>query len=421
MNGTNGVSRDDEGPTGMTAGGYAPDGYAQNGHVPGGHVPDGHAQDAHAQSGHTPDGELARMRAEIEGLRSWRAELEDLVKRFAQGVKRDQGEVEEILSEILGRLDAVEAGPAGRAAPVVPAGSAAGPGGPAHLPWSLRASEAEWRELADWLDWLGRHYAPQLHLRIWPCWPAHGGVVEELAALHAAWRAAQEADADPARAGSELAYWHQMWLWPTVERIRQHYMFSECETEHAADRPGRPTDPAALEARVAEAAAERRRQENERYAFFAEVPEGFTAERPDGLWRRAGDDWEYLSLLDWAWHPADAELPPPPEETLREIPAERADALAADRQGWVTYWARHADENDWRAGEGPTTVVRRRRSPERLYDEAYGVRDGWAPTASVYAFLDARPSNPPHLVEIDVQEAERLLRSLRGVTGATEL
>ncbi|UQI49069.1 hypothetical protein M1P56_34540 [Streptomyces sp. HU2014] len=378
----------------MTADGYAPDGYA----------PDGYAQ----------DGELARMRAEVAGLRAWRSELEGLVKGFAQGVKRDQGEIEEILSEILGRLDAVEAGAAAR-----PGGAV--PGAPAHLPWSLRASEAEWRELADWLDWLGRHYAPQLHLRIWPCWPAHGGVVEELAALHAAWRAATEADADPAREGSELAYWHQMWLWPTVERIRQHYMFSECETEHAADRPGRPTDPAALETRLAEAAAERRRQEDERYAFFAEVPEGFTAERPDGLWRRAGDDWEYLSLLDWEWHPADAELPPPAVETLREIPADRAGALAADRQGWATYWARYADENDWRAGEGPTTVVRRRRSPERLYDEAYGVRDGWAPTASVYAFLDARPSNPPHLVEIDVQEAERLLLSLRGVTGATEL
>lgn len=387
----------EEGPTGMTADGYAPDGYGQ----------EGHAQ----------DGELARMRAELTALRAWRTELEELVQRFAQGVRREQGETEEILSEVLGRLDAVE-NASGRGATAPGAG---GSGAPVHLPWSQRASEAEWRELADWLDWLGRHYAPQLHLRIWPCWPAHGGVVEELAALHAAWRAATEADADPARAGSELAYWHQMWLWPTVERIRQYYMFSECETDHAADRPGRPTDPAALETRVAEAAAERRRRENERYAFFAEVPEGFTAERPDGLWRRAGDDWEYLSLLDWEWHAADAELPPPPEETLREVPADRADALAADRQGWVTYWARYADENDWRAGEGPVTVVRRRRSPERLYDEAYGVRDGWAPTASVYAFLDARPSNPPHLVGIDVQEAERLLRSLRGVTGATEL
>ncbi|MFD0383205.1 hypothetical protein ACFQ2B_15060 [Streptomyces stramineus] len=127
-------------------------------------------------------------------------------------------------------------------------------------------------------------------------------MTEELAALHAAWRAATEADANPARPGSDLAYWHQMWLWPTIERIRQHYMFSECETDHATDRPGRPTDEAALKARMAEAAAERDRQENARYTFFAEALTADAAERPDALWRHAGavgagagGAWEFLS------------------------------------------------------------------------------------------------------------------------------
>ncbi|MFD0383204.1 hypothetical protein ACFQ2B_15055 [Streptomyces stramineus] len=60
----------------------------------------------------------------------------------------------------------------------------------------------------------------------------------------------------------------------------------------------------------------------------------------------------------------------------------------------MRYWARYVDEEDWRAGEGPTTVVRRRMSPERIYDEAFKRDNTWGPTASVYAFFDARPSNP---------------------------
>ncbi|MDT0451407.1 hypothetical protein [Streptomyces hesseae] len=329
---------------------------------------------------------------------AYRAELEEHIKKFALGVKREQGEVEEILGEILDRLNALE----------TPAASS--PGG--HLPWSLRATEKDWQDLADWIDWLGRHYAPQLHLRIWPCWPAHGGVVEELAALRAAWCAAVEADADPARAGSELAYWHQMWLWPTVERIRHNYMFSECETDHSPDRPGRPTDTTALRARVAEAETERLRLENARYVFFAEVPPGFTVDRPDGLWRSADETdetdetWEYLSLLDWEWHAV--EKLPVKREILHPLPAERALELAADRQSWVTYWAHHTDEPDWRAGMPPTTVVRRRRSPERVLDEAYGPDGAWEPTDAVHDFLSARPSDPPHLVEIDATEAARL-------------
>ncbi|MCC3777577.1 hypothetical protein [Streptomyces sp. UNOB3_S3] len=332
---------------------------------------------------------------------AYRAELEEHIKKFALGVKREQGEVEEILGEILDRLNALEAAAA-------PGASTGG-----HLPWSLRATERDWQDLADWIDWLGRHYAPQLHLRVWPCWPAHGGVVEELAALRAAWCAAVEADADPVRSGSELAYWHQMWLWPTVERIRQNYMFSECETDHSPDRPGRPTDADALRARVAGAEAERLRLENAPYAFFAEVPPGFSPDRPDGLWRCAGDDWEYLSLLDWEWHAV--EKPPVKREILHELTAERALELAADRRPWVTYWAHYTDESDWRAGAEPTTVVRRRRSPERVLDEAYGPDGAWEPTDAVHDFLSARPSDPPHLVEIDATEAARLANGDTGL------
>ncbi|MEV4440681.1 hypothetical protein AB0K09_16970 [Streptomyces sp. NPDC049577] len=158
------------------------------------------------------------------------------------------------------------------------------------------------------------------------------------------------------------------------------------------------------------------------YTYFVEVPEGYTPERPDGLWRRAGDEWQYLSLLDWQWHRVEnaAEFLPA-QDVLQPVTAERAAELQADRQLWVRYWARYTDEAAWRDGERPTTVVRRRRSPERIYDEAFKIRNVWGPTPAVFEFFDPRPSNPPHLVEISADEAEQLLQELRGVTGATEL
>ncbi|MEU1675087.1 hypothetical protein ABZ752_24145 [Streptomyces roseifaciens] len=367
--------------------------------------------------------ELKALREEVETLREWRTQFEAAVKNFATGTKANQAEVTEVVGEVIDRLHAVEAATAAAPSP------SAAPGDD-HLPWSLRATEDDWRGLSDWLDWLGRHYAPQLHLRIWPCWPLHGGVTEELAALHASWRAATEADADPSREGSDLAYWHQMWLWPTIERIRQHYMFSECEDDHSQDRPGRPTDGAALRKRMTEAEAERRRRENEKYAYYVKTGPDHPAERPSSLWRCAagsgsggGGDWEYLSLLDWQWHKAAETVvqDPPPEAARHRVTADRAGELQADRQGWVRYWARYADEPAWRAGEPPVSVVRRRRSPERIYDEAYKTWNEWGPTQAVHDFFEARPSNPPHLVEIDAAKAERLLTELHGAKGATEL
>ncbi|MEV6668683.1 hypothetical protein [Streptomyces sp. NPDC051162] len=162
---------------------------------------------------------------------------------------------------------------------------------------------------------------------------------------------------------------------------------------------------------------------SEHYEYFAEVPEGYTLERPDGLWRRSGEEWEYLSLLDWQWHDIkDTNVKyPPVAKILHEVTAERAAELEADRQGWVQYWSYFGDEGEWRDGEQPTTVVRRRRSPERIYDETFMRNNEWRPDSAVFEFFDARASRPPYLVEIGVDEAERLLQEIRGVTGATEL
>lgn len=159
------------------------------------------------------------------------------------------------------------------------------------------------------------------------------------------------------------------------------------------------------------------------YEYFTEMHRGYNPPRVDGLWRRRdGDAWEYLSLLDWQWHPTgENELVKSPAMAtkLEPISAERAAELEADRQGWVQYWALYLDEAEYREGVTPVTVVRRRSSPERVMDEAFVVGNKWAPDPVVYEFTHSRTDR--HLEEITTAEAERLIRELRGVTGATEL
>ncbi|GGR34554.1 hypothetical protein [Streptomyces netropsis] len=353
--------------------------------------------------------EVDRLRQEVARLRPWQESVVEEIKKFALAMKHDYGEVEGALIGVVDRLNSLESG------------AIADQGG--QLPWSLRASERDWQDLTAWVDWLRTHYVTQPQLHIAPCWPAHGGVVEELAALRSSWRAATQRDTDPARVGSDLAHWHQNLLWPTIERIRLNYPIAECEADHIPDPPAQPTDIDALTTVMAEAAAGRRRWESRRFTYGLEADAPYTPGRPGALWRRLGEDWEYLSLLDWQWHRVEENgtVHPPKPEDLHPVTGERAVELEADRQKWVRYWALYVDEAAHRAGEEPTTVVRRRRSPERTYDEAFTVGNVWAPTTAVFDFFDPRPSNPPHLVEIDRDEAERLLYSVCGVLGATEL
>ncbi|MFH8337756.1 hypothetical protein [Streptomyces sp. AM6-12] len=159
------------------------------------------------------------------------------------------------------------------------------------------------------------------------------------------------------------------------------------------------------------------------YEYFTEMHRGYNPPRVDGLWRRRdGEAWEYLSLLDWEWHKAgddETVKGPPTASSLERISAERAAELEADRQGWVTYWALYMDEADFRDGVAPETVVRRRSSPDRVLDEVFGAGNKWAPDPIVYEFTHSRTEH--HLEEITADEAERLLRETRGVTGATDL
>ncbi|MCS0604170.1 hypothetical protein NX794_23575 [Streptomyces sp. LP11] len=163
-------------------------------------------------------------------------------------------------------------------------------------------------------------------------------------------------------------------------------------------------------------------QANE-YEYFTEMHSGYQPPRLDGLWRRRGSGaWEYLSLLDWGWHPADENETvkgPPMATSLEPITADRAAELEADRQSWVEYWAMYLDEAEFRDGVAPVTVVRRRSSPERVMDEAFVAGNAWAPDPVVYEFTHFRTDH--HLEEITADQAEHLIRELRGVSGATEL
>jgi hypothetical protein len=154
------------------------------------------------------------------------------------------------------------------------------------------------------------------------------------------------------------------------------------------------------------------------YQYYMDSRGGRTIERPGPLWRSSDDSWEYLSLLDWEWHPLAPNKVPPPTEVLEPIPERQADELSRDRQRFVSYWAYYSIAPEKR--DRPLTVLRRRRSPELVLDEAFG-RDGqWVKTSSIVEF-EHPYFDSPELEEIDAETAERILREVRGISGATEL
>ncbi len=119
-----------------------------------------------------------------------------------------------------------------------------------------RADTDAWTGLVDWVDDLNRGYSISPDYEILPCWPAHPGIVEELAALHSAWIFATIADSKngphraepaegqkparperPAKGGPEYAVWHDRALWPFLDRIRDNrYRIHMCtRTNHVPE------------------------------------------------------------------------------------------------------------------------------------------------------------------------------------------
>jgi hypothetical protein len=123
--------------------------------------------------------------------------------------------------------------------------------------WVDDAGAADWQQLAVWVDWLTRTHEPTPSRAVLPCWQAHRGVAEELAALRAAWQAAATA----ARAGGpndQLVYWHDRWLHSCLSRLREVYKLKQCSDRHVPVAPARSTDPDLLATALLDAADRRR-------------------------------------------------------------------------------------------------------------------------------------------------------------------
>lgn len=123
-----------------------------------------------------------------------------------------------------------------------PAGAAKPAKAPAPRPWGQKATVEDWRTLVEWVDWLSSTYDTINSKRISPCWPAHSGLVHELAALRSAWLASA-AIPEPDEA---LSHWHDRLLWPLLMRL-DHYRISVCLDGHKDVRVPQLTDQDTLE------------------------------------------------------------------------------------------------------------------------------------------------------------------------------
>jgi hypothetical protein len=105
-------------------------------------------------------------------------------------------------------------------------------------PWADRATRAQWDELVGWVDWLQRSYGTLAEFEIYPCWPAHLGMVEELGGLFHSWKRAVITDELATTTGSsDLTAWHDRWLWPLLQRAKGgHYRTTNCKDRHVPER-----------------------------------------------------------------------------------------------------------------------------------------------------------------------------------------
>lgn len=96
----------------------------------------------------------------------------------------------------------------------------------------VAGAEALWVQLAAWVAWLRNRYP--LAKQVPGCWWRHPELIEELTALHLAWRAAY---ADPQAPPTGPADWHDRWLPGTVHRLT-HTWHACPDGEHRDRTPG---------------------------------------------------------------------------------------------------------------------------------------------------------------------------------------
>jgi hypothetical protein len=122
--------------------------------------------------------------------------------------------LKEALAEVLQTLGSAPRGPAAQV-----------------RPWNERATPQEWDELRAWVAWLSSSYGIR-RTSIRPCWEAHVGPIEELAALHSGWR--QNMAAMMAGDTDAMSYWHDRCLFPTLDRLGARYDLEDCKGGHLA-------------------------------------------------------------------------------------------------------------------------------------------------------------------------------------------
>lgn len=88
-----------------------------------------------------------------------------------------------------------------------------------------RACDVDGAELVESVSWLAEHY--ELAAALPACWPRHGAIVEELAALHGAWQTVGN------QGGPALAQWHYH-LDRTLARIEGRWRTCIDGTHHPA-------------------------------------------------------------------------------------------------------------------------------------------------------------------------------------------
>lgn len=164
----------------------------------------------------------------VEGLEAQLEELIDLVQTLTDRQDERIERLEASLAELRVGRDGAQPHPATRESHA--------------RPWTARATLAQWRELADWVDWLQSCYQPQGEYRVPPCWPWHPGAAEELAGLYASWKTAMRTAEESQDNGDQALYWHDRYLWDTLIRANRVIPNACRNTGHVQPKALPPTD-----------------------------------------------------------------------------------------------------------------------------------------------------------------------------------
>jgi hypothetical protein len=172
----------------------------------------------------------------IDDLAAEIEQVQGLVRTVAWGVSRETDELKAAVDELSARVDELE--------PPDPESTEEEDEPQA---WVDYATAQDWADLAEWVDWLADSYDVVPSRTVLPCWPAHRGAAEELAALRNAWRGA----ATRGRANESndaLIIWHDRWLHPCLVRLREGFQQKNCQDAHSTPRPRQLTNPHLLAA-----------------------------------------------------------------------------------------------------------------------------------------------------------------------------